>query len=58
MAATEARVAPFLERLDEITSFRQLLDLGRNLHTEERAAGNVRVLAQLLAGAQADPRLA
>ncbi len=58
LATTEARVAPFLERLDEVTSLRQLLDLGRNLHVEERSAGNVKVLAQLLAGAQADPRLA
>jgi AcrR family transcriptional regulator len=58
LAATEARVAPFLARLDEITSLRRLLDLGRTLHLEERSAGNVKVLAQLLAGAQADPRLA
>lgn len=58
LAATEARVAPFLERLDEVTSLRQLLDLGRNLHADERSAGNVKVLAQLLAGAQTDPRLA
>lgn len=58
LAATEARIRPFLERLDDITSLRELLDLGRTLHTEEREAGNVRVLAQMLAAAQADPRLA
>ncbi|SER36852.1 transcriptional regulator, TetR family [Lentzea xinjiangensis] len=58
LAATEARVAPFLEQLSEITTLRQLLEAGRNVHTEERSAGNVKVLAQMLAGAQADPRLA
>jgi len=58
LSATEARVAPFVARLDEVTSLRQLLDLGRRLHAEERSLGNVMVLAQLLAGAQADPQLA
>jgi AcrR family transcriptional regulator len=58
LSTTEARVAPFLARLDEVTSLRQLLDLGRRLHTEERSLGNVMVLAQMLAGAQADPQLA
>ncbi len=58
VAATEARVAPFLARLDEVTTLRQLLELGRGLHDEERSLGNVRVLAQMLAGAQTDPKLA
>ncbi|MBP2327815.1 AcrR family transcriptional regulator [Kibdelosporangium banguiense] len=58
LAATQARVAPFVERLDQITDLRQLLALGRTLHTEERAEGNVTVLAQMLASAQADPKLA
>ncbi|MCE6997485.1 TetR family transcriptional regulator [Saccharothrix sp. S26] len=58
LAATEARVAAFAARLDEVADLRQLLDLGRRLHAEERSLGNVMVLAQLLAGAQADPELA
>ncbi|MEV1115961.1 TetR family transcriptional regulator [Actinosynnema sp. NPDC049800] len=58
LAATEARVAPFAARLDEVADLRQLLDLGRRLHAEERSLGNVMVLAQVLAGAQADPALA
>jgi AcrR family transcriptional regulator len=58
LAATEARVGPFVERLDEVTDLRQLLALGRALHTEERTRGNVTVLAQMLAGAQADPAFA
>jgi len=58
LAATQARVAPFVERLDQVTDLRQLLALGRALHTEEHAHGNVTVLAQLLAAAQTDPKLA
>ncbi|MFG1941989.1 TetR/AcrR family transcriptional regulator [Nonomuraea sp. NPDC048826] len=58
LTATEARVAPFLARMEQVTSLRELLDLGRRVHAEERAAGNVTVLAQFLAGAQADPALA
>jgi AcrR family transcriptional regulator len=56
--ATEARVTPFLARLDKVADLRELLSLGRELHAGERALGNVTVLAQLLAGAQADPHLA
>ncbi|PZG04862.1 TetR/AcrR family transcriptional regulator [Nonomuraea aridisoli] len=58
LTATEARVGPFVARMEQVTSLRELLDLGRDLHAGERAAGNVTVLAQALAGAQADPVLA
>jgi AcrR family transcriptional regulator len=58
LTATEFRVAPFLARMEQVRSLRELLDLGREIHAEERAAGNVTVLAQFLAGAQADPELA
>ncbi len=58
LAATQARVEPFAARLDKVTDLRQLLVLGRALHGEERAEGNVMVLAQFLAGAQTDPALA
>ncbi|KOX24513.1 TetR family transcriptional regulator [Saccharothrix sp. NRRL B-16348] len=58
LAATEARVASFAAGLDEVADLRELLDLGRRLHAEERSLGNVMVLAQLLAGAQSDPELA
>lgn len=58
LAATQARVAPVVERLDGVTSLRELLALGRAVHVEERGLGNVTVLAQMLAGAQADPELA
>ncbi|MEV4639790.1 TetR family transcriptional regulator [Actinoplanes sp. NPDC049548] len=56
-SATEARVAAYRKRFSAVTSLRELLDLGRDLHAEEREQGNVTVLAQLLAGAQSDPRL-
>lgn len=58
LAATQARVTPFVARLESVTSLRELLALGRRLHAEELALGNVMVLAQLMAGAQADPLLA
>jgi len=56
--ATRARVAFYAERFAQVADLRQLLDLGRAVHAEEHQLGNVSVLAQLLAGAQADPRLA
>lgn len=55
--AAEARVARYQGRLAEVGSLAELLDLGRAIHAEERADGNVRVLAQLLAGAQTNPQL-
>jgi AcrR family transcriptional regulator len=41
-----------------ITSLSELLALGRDLHQRERAAGNVAMMAQLMAGAQSDPTIA
>src|SRR2546429_5009253 len=56
--ATAARVAHYRERFAAVGSVRDLLDLGRQIHDEESREGNVAVLAQLLAGAQTDRRLA
>lgn len=53
----QQRISVYRDRFDSITSLRELLDLGRTLHADERAAGNLAVLAQMLAGAQADARL-
>ncbi|OIJ99789.1 TetR/AcrR family transcriptional regulator [Streptomyces colonosanans] len=55
---TERRVAVYRERLDRIGSLDELLTFGREMHEEEKAAGHVAVLGQLLAGAQTHPRLA
>ena len=56
--STAARVALYRSQFNEVTSFRHLLALGRELHSRERDAGNVAVLAQVLAGAQQDANLA
>jgi AcrR family transcriptional regulator len=53
----QQRVAAYRDRFASVTSLRELLDLGRSLHADERAAGNLAVLAQMLAGAQTDARL-
>ena len=57
-ANTESRVAAYAAEFARVTSLRQLLDVGRQLQVRERALGNVSVLAQLLAAAQADKKLA
>lgn len=56
--ATEVRIRRYRNRLAAVTSFDELLDLGRFLHAEEQKLGNVAILAQLLAGAQRDEQLA
>ncbi|MFI6091819.1 TetR/AcrR family transcriptional regulator [Streptomyces sp. NPDC051218] len=55
---SEQRVSRYRERLDAVSSLGELLEFGREMHEEERAAGHVAVLGQLLAGAQTQPRLA
>ncbi|WP_055564210.1 TetR/AcrR family transcriptional regulator [Streptomyces atriruber] len=55
---TEQRVSRYRERLSGIDSLAELLAFGREMHEEEREAGHVAVLGQLLAGAQTQPRLA
>jgi AcrR family transcriptional regulator len=55
---TEDRIALYRDRFSAVSSLRELLAVGRELHAAERAEGNVAVLAQLLAGAQTDARLA
>lgn len=54
----EQTVARYRDRLAGVTGLAELLALGRELHAEEREAGNVAFLGQLLAGAQTQPRLA
>jgi AcrR family transcriptional regulator len=56
-ASTAARAERYAEQLARVASLRELLEVGRTLHAEERRLGNVSVLAQLLAGAQNDPKL-
>ncbi|NED02851.1 TetR/AcrR family transcriptional regulator [Streptomyces sp. SID6648] len=54
----EKRVARHRDRLAAVTTLAELLRCGRELHEEERADGHVAFLAQVLAGAQTQPRLA
>ncbi|MFF3033033.1 TetR/AcrR family transcriptional regulator [Streptomyces rubiginosohelvolus] len=54
----EQRVARHRDRLAAVTTLAELLRCGRELHEEERADGHVAFLAQVLAGAQTQPRLA
>ncbi|TXL86698.1 TetR/AcrR family transcriptional regulator [Streptomyces sp. IB2014 016-6] len=54
----EQRVSRYRSRLAAVTSLAELLRFGREMHAEERDAGQVAVLGQLLAGAQTQPRLA
>lgn len=53
-AADEA-VASYRERLAGVRTLRELLQLGRELHAQELANGNVAMMGQLLAGARTDP---
>lgn len=54
----EQRVALYRGRLAHVRNLSELLALARDLHKEEKAAGHLNVLGQLLAGAQSQPRLA
>jgi AcrR family transcriptional regulator len=56
--STTTRVELYRDRLAAVGSLRELLALGRELNIAEREAGNVAVLAQVLAGAQQDAALA
>jgi AcrR family transcriptional regulator len=56
--ATASRVALYRQRFAAVGSLRGLLRIGREIREMERGAGNVIALAQVLAGAQQDERLA
>ncbi|MFI9449683.1 TetR/AcrR family transcriptional regulator [Amycolatopsis sp. NPDC052450] len=58
VTATESRVSHYRDRFAGVSTLGELLELGRRIHAEERAEGNMAVLAQTLAGAQAGGRLA
>lgn len=53
-----ARVEANREALEDVTSLADLVTVARRIHADERAAGNVALLGQLLAGAPSHPVLA
>lgn len=54
---TQRRVESYRQVFDTVTSLRELLDVGRRVHAEELAQGNVNVLAQMLAAAHTNELL-
>jgi AcrR family transcriptional regulator len=54
---TTRRVAAYRDAFAAVRSLRELLWVGRELHAEERAKGNVTVLAQMLAASHGNPEL-
>lgn len=58
IAGTASRVERYHDRLAAVDTLPELLAVARELHDEEHELGNVAVLAQMLAGAQQDARLA
>jgi AcrR family transcriptional regulator len=56
--AVDSSVDGYRSEFAAVGSFVELLRLGRVLHERERASGNVAVMAQLMAGAQGNERLA
>jgi len=56
--AARERVQLYSEQFDAVTSLSELVELGVRIHKHEGAEGNILVLAQMLAGAQSEPKLA
>ncbi len=56
--SADLAVATYRNRFDDVTSFTELLTLGRELHAAERDRGNVAQMAQVMSGAQGDETLA
>lgn len=56
--STAERVAIMQPQLDEVSTFSELVALAGQLHEQESKAGNVTVLAQVLAGSHGNPALA
>lgn len=56
--SVDESVAYYRDRFAEVGSLSELLAVGRDLHDRERDAGNVALMAQVMAGAQQDLDLA
>jgi AcrR family transcriptional regulator len=56
--SADLAVGTYRNRFDDVTTFTELLELGREVHRAERERGNVARMAQVMAGAQGDETLA
>lgn len=56
-AVSHERAEVYRTRLEHVETFTELAAQARQLHLEERQAGNVAVLSQLLAGSRTHPEL-
>lgn len=56
--AVDEATSRYREELSAVTSLPGLLEVGRGLHEQERAVGNVAMMAQLMGGAGGDATLA
>jgi AcrR family transcriptional regulator len=56
--SAELAVASYRDRFADVSSFTELLTLGRELHRAERDRGNVAQMAQVMSGALSDQTLA
>lgn len=56
--AVETRVGLYREAFSQVASLSDLLAIARDVHEQERAAGSMAVMGQIMAGAQDDPVLA
>jgi AcrR family transcriptional regulator len=55
---SKAAVESYQPYFDQVSTLKQLLAVGREPHAGQAEIGNVKVLAQMLAGSQNDPELA
>jgi AcrR family transcriptional regulator len=56
--AVEARIRLYRDAFAGVESLSDLLAIARKVHEQERQAGSMTVMAQIMAGAQSDPVLA
>lgn len=54
----QSRVTVYAEQFAHVTTLSELLQVGLDMHEQQKTDGSVLVLAQALAGGQAEPKLA
>jgi AcrR family transcriptional regulator len=56
-AEGDARCRRYADRFGDVTTLAELVRAGREVHTQEREAGSINVLTQLIAGTTSSPTL-